>query len=207
MQSLAMPDLRGRLEDEQLAVMKHWLTQAGVEFEDDAAAVRRAWKSQRRRKPHELEHAVRDAAGGRDPLPSSIQRAKRRIAQRNAVEGRQLFGLFLDVPWSAWDGYADSTGQQRGMVWDYNRDTKRFTIRFKPDGEWECDDIGLTWQELLGETPCLQRCGRLSARHGLGCDGGAAPRAVWHCSRCAAAHILQPAQQPIPGGWAVLRGT
>ena len=106
---------------------------------------------------------MRDAAGGHDPLPSSIQRAERRIAQRNADEGRQLFGLFLDVPWSAWDGYADSTGQQRGMVWDYNRDTKRFTIRFMPDGEWECGDLGLTWQELLGETPCLASAGERAA--------------------------------------------
>ena len=98
MPALTMPDLRGRSEDEQVAVMRQWLTQAGVEFEDDAAAVRRAWKSQRRCKPRELEHAVRDAAGGHDPMLSSIQRAKRRIAQRKADEGRQLFGLFIDVP-------------------------------------------------------------------------------------------------------------
>ena len=49
------------------------------------------------------------------------------------------------------------------MVWDYNRDTKRFTIRFMPNGEWECDDIGVTWQELLGETPCLASAGERAA--------------------------------------------
>ena len=40
-----------------------------------------------------------------------------------------------------------------GLVWDYNPDARRFTVRFPPNAE--CDDIGLSWSELLGTAPCL----------------------------------------------------
>ena len=43
---------------------------------------------------------------------------------------------------------------QRGIVWDYDRDSRRFTVRFCPS-KWECPDAGLTWEDLLGEKPCL----------------------------------------------------
>ena len=76
--------------------------------------------------------------------------AARLARTRNADYARELLGLFVQVPWSAWEGYEARSGTQRGMVWDYNRDTKRFTICFAPEADWDCDDIGLTWQELLG---------------------------------------------------------
>ena len=38
------------------------------------------------------------------------------------------------------------------MVWDYNADARRFTVRFPPHAE--CEDIGMNWEELLGEVPC-----------------------------------------------------
>ena len=70
---------------------------------------------------------------------------------RNVDYARELLGLHINVPWSAWEGYEVGSDVQAGVVWDYNRDTKRFTIHFPPSAE--CDDIGLTWEELLGEKP------------------------------------------------------
>ena len=158
-----MPDLRRTPQIERAAVKAAWLSSCGIAFHDDVAGIERAWDAERKKMNQhavrQRERAVHDRSTAAR-LPSSEHRAQRRIAQRNAEEGRQLFGLFVDVPWSAWDGYDEGTGQtQRGMVWDYNRDTKKFTIRFAPDGDFECDDIGLTWQELLGETPCLESAG------------------------------------------------
>ena len=35
---------------------------------------------------------------------------------RNAEFGRELCGLLIDVPWSAWDGYDDGDGFELGRV-------------------------------------------------------------------------------------------
>ena len=158
-----MPNVQKLPVRDRVAAMATWLRAYGEPLRSDSTSdVRSAWRAVRRKldkqAARERERATHDAAGVSAPLPSSVRRVHRRNLQRNAEEGRQLFGLFIDVPWSAWDGYDEGTGKtQRGMVWDYNRDTKRFTIRFVPDGEWVCDDIPLTWQlwqQLLGETPC-----------------------------------------------------
>lgn len=154
-----MPDVQKLPLRERDAARAAWLRANGIQHQNDAAGIKRAWDRERyKRNAHAWRERER-AAKSRDapastPLPSSVHRAQRRVAQRNAEEGRQLFGLFVDVPWSAWEGYEEGTRCHRGMVWDYNRDTKRFTIRFPPDGEYDCEDIGLTWQELLGEAPC-----------------------------------------------------
>ena len=115
------------------------------------------------------EHAAREDEDA--PLRSSVLHAQRRATaqadddavpsrrNRNVDYARELFGLFIDVPWSAWGGYEHSAASdvQRGVVWDYNRDTKRFTIRFAPTDDWDCEDAGLTWADLFGEKPCLVR--------------------------------------------------
>ena len=41
-----MPDMRGRLEHEQITFMMAWLQDNGVEFEDDAAGIKRAWTAE-----------------------------------------------------------------------------------------------------------------------------------------------------------------
>ena len=102
---------------------------------------------------------------GDAPLPSSVRRAEQRAAarenaespprNRNVAYAREYFGLSVRVPWSAWEGHEDSVEFHDGIVWDYDRDNRRFTVRFPPTAEWDCDDIGLTWEELRGEKPCL----------------------------------------------------
>ena len=85
---------------------------------------------------------------------------------RNAEYGRELLGLFVEVPWSAWDGYADGSGSDTGMVWDYNAKAHRFTIRFAPHVESE--DIGMAWEDLLAEKPCLASTSELDTPRNAG---------------------------------------
>ena len=75
--------------------------------------------------------------------------------ERNAEYGRELVGLNIHIPWSAWDGYPDGSGFETGTVFEYQSKHRpgRFVIAF-PTAE-EIDDISLSWEELLGETPCL----------------------------------------------------
>ena len=70
----------------------------------------------------------------------------------NADYAREMFGLFVDVPWSVWPGYEDSSEMERGIVWNYYRNT--FFIRFAPTADWVCDDYHLTWEQLLDKAPC-----------------------------------------------------
>ena len=51
---------------------------------------------------------------------------------RNIHFAHEPFGLFIDVPWSAWPGHEDCSDMYRGIVWDSNDKTKYFTIRFLP---------------------------------------------------------------------------
>ena len=39
--------------------------------------------------------------------------------QRDAVYGRELLGLSIEVPWSAWEGIEAGTGFETGMVFEY----------------------------------------------------------------------------------------
>ena len=68
---------------------------------------------------------------------------------RNVDYACNQFGLHIEVPYSAWDGWPVGSDHQRGIVWDFNRDTHKFTIRFPPTDDWVCDDIGLSWAELF----------------------------------------------------------
>ena len=135
-----MPDLRRLATHERVAAMTSWLRARGLVVED-AASAQRAWHAERK-KINKADHRERERAAASStasgPLPSSVQRSERRIAQRNAEEGRHLFGLFVHVPWSAWDGYDEGSGTQLGVVWDYNRDTKRFTVprSTREDNDW-----------------------------------------------------------------------
>ena len=74
--------------------------------------------------------------------------------QRDAVYGRELLGLSIEVPWSAWEGFEAGTGFETGMVFEYYAQVPgRFVVRFLPDSD--CEDIGMSWAELLGEQCCL----------------------------------------------------
>ena len=96
--------------------------------------------------------------------------AARAPAQRDAALGRELIGLYIDVPWSAWDGYPVGSGFETGIVWEYQAQPPgRFIISFDPD-EDDHDDIGMTWAELMGEDAHpLQRRRRSAWRsvHGM----------------------------------------
>ena len=83
--------------------------------------------------------------------PTSISRLAH--GTRNADYARELLALHVRVPWSAWDGYGEYSGYETGIVWEYNADARRFTVRFPPHAE--CEDIGMSWAELRGEVPCL----------------------------------------------------
>ena len=39
--------------------------------------------------------------------------------ERNAEYGRELVGLNIHIPWSAWDGYPVGSGFETGLVWEY----------------------------------------------------------------------------------------
>ena len=69
---------------------------------------------------------------------------------------KELLGLFIDVPWSAWAGYADGSGYESGILWRYQARTVgrfgtlgEFVIRF-PD-EAEGVDIAMSWEDVFGE--------------------------------------------------------
>ena len=84
-----------------------------------------------------------------DFAPADINQPPR---TRNVEYARELLALHIRVPWSAWDGYDDDSGYEIGIVWDYNPHARRFTVRFPPRAE--CNDIGMTWEELRGEALC-----------------------------------------------------
>jgi len=84
-QQRPMPDLRGRIEREQVAIMRSWLQECGVQFRDDSAGIKRAWKSKRRGMLREREHAARDTAGRHGPLPSSVARMARKCPHENTI--------------------------------------------------------------------------------------------------------------------------
>ena len=86
---------------------------------------------------------------------------------RNVDYAREHFGLLISVPWSAWEGHEDSAEVQTGIVWDYDRDTRRFIVRFAPTAEWSCDDIELTCEELRAEKLCLASPWQLTRLHEL----------------------------------------
>ena len=69
-----------------------------VPFEDDLSGIKRAWDAERRKMKADGVRASHEATGSSGPLPSSVERRERLLAQRNAEEGRELFGLFVDVP-------------------------------------------------------------------------------------------------------------
>ena len=77
------------------------------------------------------EREARRASGSAQPLPSSVARMAARAPapnsetepstrQRDAAFGRELIGLYVDVPWSAWDGYPVGSGFETGIVWEYH---------------------------------------------------------------------------------------
>ena len=84
--------------------------------------------------------------------------------ERNAEYDRELVGLIIHIPWSAWDGFPDGAGSETGTAFEYQSKHRpgHFVIA-SPTAE-EIDDISLSWQELLGDTvPCESR--RASAAH------------------------------------------
>ena len=66
--------------------------------------------------------------------------------ERNAEYGRELVGLNIHIPWSAWDGYPDGSGFETGTVFEYQSKHRpyRFVIAF-PTAK-EIDDISLSWE-------------------------------------------------------------
>ena len=80
---------------------------------------------------------------------------------RNADYGRELLALHITVLWSAWDGYDDGSGCELGMVWDYNADARRFTVRFPPRAwrrEWtRCSLIStIVWDSSVRAIRCAK---------------------------------------------------
>ena len=78
--------------------------------------------------------------------------------KRDAAHGREIVGLCVRVPWSAWGGeYADSTDVETGVVVEYQTKVtpEEFVVEFPQEAE--CERIGLTWAQLLGEVDC--HCG------------------------------------------------
>ena len=67
----------------------------------------------------------------------------------------------------------DSAQYHSGIVWDYDRDTRHFTVRFPPTANWDYDDIGLSWEALRDEKPCLASPWQLAELHEL-----SAPRMI-----------------------------
>mmetsp|Transcript_72647 Transcript_72647/g.144303 ORF Transcript_72647/g.144303 Transcript_72647/m.144303 type:complete len:225 (-) Transcript_72647:1336-2010(-) len=165
----SMPDLSVGPRAERVPAMAAWLQRHGIAYDATAGdnGIRKAWAAEKKRREKQAKR-LHEREGHRDgtaPLPSSVQRAERRHAAREAAGppprnrnidyAREHFGLFVDVPWAAWEGHEESTEVHRGMVWDYDRDTRRFTVRFAPTADWDCDDVSLSWEELRGEKPCL----------------------------------------------------
>ena len=74
--------------------------------------------------------------------------------ERNAEYGRELVGLNIHIPWSAWDGYPDGSGFETGTVFEYQSKHRpgRFVIAFLTAEE--IDDISLSWQECQRRSKC-----------------------------------------------------
>ena len=125
-----------------------------------------------------------DAAGNARPITSrkerrlEHQKERRRAAavafaserDRNAERGREYVGLTIQIPWTAWgSGYETSAEYSTATVIEYKPETRegdskkivsRFHVAFDP--ELDYDDTHLSWDELLGKSPC-----RLGSRYAI----------------------------------------
>ena len=71
---------------------------------------------------------------------------------RNAEYARELLGLTVYVPCSAWGSEYDDGSEVAGTVWRYT--AEHFEVRFPLRAESE--PVSLSWAELFGEQPCLE---------------------------------------------------
>ena len=125
-----------------------------------------------------------DTAGNARPITSrkerrlEHQKERRRAAavafaserDRNAERGREYVGLTIQIPWTAWgSGYETSAEYSTATVIEYKPETRegnskkivsRFHVAFDP--ELDYDDTHLSWDELLGKSPC-----RLGSRYAI----------------------------------------
>ena len=125
-----------------------------------------------------------DTAGNARPITSRKERKReqkkerRRAAavafvserDRNAERGREYVGLTIQIPWTAWgSGYETSAEYSTATVIEYKPETRegnskkivsRFHVAFDP--ELDYDDTHLSWDELLGKSPC-----RLGSRYAI----------------------------------------
>ena len=78
---------------------------------------------------------------------------------RNVDYAHEQFGLHIEVPYSAWDGWPVGSDHQRGIVWDFNRRHAQVHDPLPANRR-----LGLaatisvsahSWAELFGEAPCL----------------------------------------------------
>ena len=74
--------------------------------------------------------------------------------KRDAEYARELFGLTVHVPWSAWGPEYTDGSEEPGTIWSYEPRRGRFTVRFPPHAA--CQPVALTWAELFGEAPCIE---------------------------------------------------
>ena len=74
---------------------------------------------------------------------------------RDAAYGREIVGLNVHVPWSAWEDCEDGSGYDTGTVVEYQSKLRppRFKVAFPSYLEY--DDMSLHLEELLAEKPCL----------------------------------------------------
>ena len=89
---------------------------------------------------------------------------------RSAEHGREYVGLTIQIPWTAWgSGYETSAEYSTATVIEYKPETRegnskkivsRFHVAFDP--ELDYDDTHLSWDELLGKSPC-----RLGSRYAI----------------------------------------
>ena len=125
-----------------------------------------------------------DTAGNARPITSRKERKReqkkerRRAAavafvserDRNAERGREYVGLTIQIPWTAWgSGYETSAEYSTATVIEYKPETregesKKIVSRFHvaSDPELDYDDTHLSWDELLGKSPC-----RLGSRYAI----------------------------------------
>ena len=78
---------------------------------------------------------------------------------RDAAYGREIVGLNVHVPWSAWENYEDGSGYDTATVVEYQSKLRppRFKVAFPSYLEY--DDLSLSWEEVLAEKPCLNSNG------------------------------------------------
>ena len=78
---------------------------------------------------------------------------------RDAAYGREIVGLNVHVPWSAWENYEDGSGYDTATVVEYQSKLRppRFKVAFPSYLEY--DDLSLSWEEILAEKPCLNSNG------------------------------------------------